>query len=74
MDKKVEETVKRPFIVEIDDAKMEIIQSINNAMQVHGLPLYLVDMILTDIYAQVKEGAKNELAMARAQMVDPEIV
>jgi hypothetical protein len=55
---------QRPLIVEIDDAKQEIIRVVNKAIQ-RGLPCYLIDMILSDIYTQVKEGAKNELAMAR---------
>ena len=69
MDKKVEEKqVQRPFILEMDEAKMEIVQVINNAIQVHKLPFYIVDMILSNICSQVKEGAKNELEMAKEQM------
>ena len=60
--------IQRPFILEMDEAKMEIIQVINNAIQVHKLPFYLVDMILSEIGAQIKEGAKNELTMARQQV------
>lgn len=62
-----EQKEKRPLILEIDEAKAEIIQVINNAIQVHGLPCYIVDMILSNISAQVKEGAKNELEMAKKQ-------
>ena len=63
-----EKNIQRPFILEIDEAKMEIIQVINKAIQVRRLPCYIVDMILSDICIQVKEGAKNELKMAKAQM------
>lgn len=63
-----ENKIQKPFILEMDEAKIEIIQAINNAIQVHKLPFYLVDMILTEIGAQIKEGAKNELTMAKAQM------
>lgn len=62
-----EQKEKRPLILEIDEAKTEIIQVINNAIQVHGLPCYIVDMILSNISALVKEGAKNELEMAKKQ-------
>ena len=62
------ETVQRPFLVELDEAKMEIIQSINNAIQVHKVPLYILDMVLSEIGSQIKEGAKQELAMARQQV------
>ena len=61
------ENVQRPLILEIDDAKLEMVQCINNIVQ-RGVPLYMVDMILSELYAQVKEGAKQELAMAKAQI------
>ena len=63
-----ENKIQKPFILEMDEAKLEIIQAINNAIQVHGLPLTIVDMILSDVGAQIKEGAKQELAMTRQQM------
>lgn len=63
-----EKNIQKPFILEMDEAKMEIIQSINNAIQVHNLPCYLVDMILSEICVQIKEGAKQELTMARQQV------
>ena len=63
-----ENKIQKSFILEIDEAKMEIIQVINNAIQVHKLPCYCVDMILSEICSQIKEGAKQELAMARAQV------
>ena len=62
------ETVQRPFLVELDEAKMEIIQSINNAIQVHKVPLYILDMVLSEVSSQIKEGAKQELAMAKQQV------
>lgn len=60
--------IQKPLILEIDEAKMEIVQCINNIMQMHNLPCYITSMILDDVYMQVKEGAKNELAMAKEQM------
>lgn len=60
-----EKNIQRPFILEIDEAKMEIIQVVNNAIQGHKLPCYIVNMILSDICAQVAEGAKNEITMAK---------
>ena len=63
-----EKEIQKPIILEIDEAKTEIIQAINSAMQVHKLPCYIVDMVLSDIYAQIKEGAKSELTMAREQV------
>ena len=63
-----ENKIQKPFILEMEEAKQEIIQSINNAIQVHGVPFTIVDMILSEVGSQVKEGAKQELAMARQQM------
>ena len=63
-----ENKIQKPLILEMDEAKLEIIQVINNAIQVHKLPCYMVDMILSEIGAQIKEGAKQELAMAKQQM------
>lgn len=67
------EEKQKSFILEMDEAKFEIIQVINNAIQVHKLPCYIVDMILSEISTQIKEGAKQELAMARAQMENEEV-
>lgn len=63
-----ENKVQKSFILEMDEAKMEMIQVINKAIQVRKLPCYLIDMALSEICSQVKEGAKQELTMARVQM------
>ena len=60
--------MQRPFIVEVDEVKSEMIQIINNAIQVRKLPCYIIDMMLSEISAQIKDGAKQELAMARQQI------
>ena len=69
----MEEKMNKPFILEIDEAKKEFIQVINNAIQVRKLPCYIIDMILTDLHTQIKEGAKSELEMAKAQVKDEEV-
>ena len=69
----MEEKINRPFILEVDEAKKELIQVINNAIQVRKLPCYIIEMILTDLYAQIKEGAKSELEMAKAQVSKEEV-
>lgn len=65
MDKK---EMQKPFILEMDAAKFEIIQVINRAIQVHKLPFYVVDMILSDLAHQIRDGAKNELEAAKKQV------
>lgn len=63
-----EKEIQKPLILEMDEAKIEIIQVINKAIQVHKLPCYVLDMILSEVGAQIKEGAKQELNMARQQV------
>lgn len=63
-----ENKIQKPLILEIEEAKADIIQVINNAIQVRKLPCYLIDMILTEVGAQIKEGTKQEVAMAKQQI------
>ena len=59
---------QKPLILEIEEVKVELVQAVNNAIQVHKLPCYMVDLILQGIVAQVKEGARQELEMAKEQI------
>jgi hypothetical protein len=61
------QTEQKPFLLEIEEAKLEIIQAINSAIQIHKLPYYIIEMILANAHSQIKEGAKNELEMIKAQ-------
>jgi hypothetical protein len=67
-----EKEIGKPLILEIEEAKLEMIQCINNAM--NKLPCYIVDMILSNLSSQVKEAAKSELNSARQQMNNGEEV
>lgn len=69
----MEEKMNKPFILEVDEAKKEFIQVINNAIQVRKLPCYIIEMILADLHGQIKEGAKSELEMAKAQVNKEEV-
>lgn len=59
---------QKPLILEIEEAKAELVQAVNKAIQVHKLPCYMVDLILQGVVAQVKEGARQELEMAKEQI------
>jgi hypothetical protein len=59
--------MNKPMILIIEDFKSEMISIINNALQ-HGVPCYLLEPVMSDFCAQVKDGARNELQMAREQM------
>lgn len=69
----MEKKEQRPLILDIEDVKQEMINVINKAIQ-SGLPCYIIDMALSPICAQVKEGANNELAAARQQVLAAETV
>ena len=60
--------IQKPIIIEMEETKMEMVQVINKAIQVRKVPFYFIDMILSELGSQIKEGAKNELSMAKAQV------
>jgi DNA-binding transcriptional regulator GbsR (MarR family) len=57
--------MNKPLILELDEAKKELVQSVNEIMQRHGLNCYLLEPAFADLYAQIKATAQNELAQAR---------
>ena len=59
---------KANLIIEIDDAKNELVQCINDILRKHGLNCYLIEPMFARLYSQIKASAQNELAQAKAQM------
>jgi hypothetical protein len=58
---------QKSIILELDEAKRELIQSVNDIMNKHGLNCYLLEPTFANLYAEIKAAAQNELAQARAQ-------
>lgn len=58
---------QKPIILEIEEAKMELIQSVNDIMARHNLPCYLLEPAFKDAYEQMKVGAQNEVKQAKTQ-------
>ena len=58
---------QKPIILEIDEAKRELIQCVNDILQRHGLNCYLIEPAFAELYASIKAEAQRELAQARAQ-------
>ena len=56
---------QRPLILEIEEAKTEIITAVNKALTERGIPCYILSPIIRDIFNQVEAGAKNELEAAK---------
>ena len=59
---------QKPIILEMDEAKKELIQYVNEIMKNHNLNCYLMEPAIAELYSQIKITAQNELAQARAQM------
>jgi hypothetical protein len=59
---------QKPIILEMDEAKRELIQCVNDILQRHGLNCYLIEPMFAELYTQIKASAQNELAQARAAM------
>lgn len=58
----------KPFILEIDEAKTEMVTCMNDIIKKHKLPFYIVEMLMSSIYNQIQDAAKSELAMAKKQV------
>ena len=57
---------QKSIILEMDEAKRELIRCVNDIMRKHGLSCYLMEPAFAELYAQVKASAQNELAQAKA--------
>ena len=63
----VEETpVEKPIEIRFQEAKSNIYNATNQAIQQYGLPFYVVESIVSDILHQIQAGVKNELDEASA--------
>ena len=56
---------KRPFILDVEDARNELVDAINKISKKYNVPYYFLQPTLTTILAQVKNVAQNELEVAR---------
>ena len=59
---------KKSIILEMDEAKQELVQCVNDILARHRLNCYLIEPMFSELYAQVKASAQNELAQERARM------
>lgn len=64
----MQQNIQKPLIIEIDEAKQELVQCVNDILQRHGLNCYLIEPAFTELYTEIKATAKRELAQAKAQM------
>lgn len=64
---------QKPIILEMDEAKQELVQCVNDMLSRHRLSCYLIEPMFAELYAQIKASAQNELAQARAQMAETQM-
>jgi hypothetical protein len=57
---------KKPLILEIEEAKIELAQCVNDIMKKHELNCYLLEPAFAELYSQIRMGAQSELARAKA--------
>ena len=57
---------QKPIILEMEEAKIELSQCVLDIIQRHGLNCYLIEPMVSALYAQIQASARNELAQARA--------
>ena len=60
--------MQRPFIVEVDEFKKEMFQCISKAYNERQIPFYVIELTMSQVYANVQANAMNELAAQKAQM------
>ena len=56
---------QRSIILELEDAKQELVQCVNYIMQTHKLSCYLIEPMFADLYSKIRASAQSELAQAR---------
>lgn len=61
---------QKSIILEMDEAKRELVQCVNDILQNHGLSCYLIEPMFAELYAQIKSSAQSELAQARAMAIN----
>ena len=61
---------QKSIILEMDEAKRELTQCVNDILQKHGLNCYLIEPMFAELHSQIKMTAQRELAQARTQFAE----
>ena len=67
MSEEAKKAIPRPLVLEMRDAKQEIVGAVNAAIKNRGLPCYIIREILESILSNVKDIERNEIAAADIQ-------
>jgi hypothetical protein len=57
----------KPFIIEVEESKNELVQCVNHIVNEKGVPCYFILPTLENLTQQVRAVANNELKMAMEQ-------
>lgn len=57
--------INKPLTVALEDAKEELVKSINKIANENGLSFFLLDLIFNDIHQEIKAQKENERLKAR---------
>ena len=58
---------QKSIILELDEAKQELVQCVNDILARHRLSCYLIEPMFAELYNQIQVSARNEIVQARAQ-------
>ncbi len=61
---KTDKQEQRPLILEFNEAKMEIVESVNNAIK-RGIPCFMLQDMMNNLVNQINSVAAQELASAK---------
>lgn len=57
----------KPLFLRIEEAKVELASAINRQRSENGIPFYILEMILKDLYGQVVDGKNAEVEAVRKE-------
>lgn len=60
--------IQRSFIVEVDEFKKDMFKRISKAYNEQQIPFYIIELTMSQVYAEVQANARNELAAHKAQI------
>ena len=62
---KEKKEINNPLTVALEDAKEELVKSINKIANENGLSFFLLDLIFNDIHQEIRNQKENERMKAR---------
>ena len=65
--------MNKPLIITLSEFKNTMASVINNAIQQENLPCYLMEPIVSEFLAQLRDGARNEMQMVQNQMAQEQM-